>query len=278
MIDTSVTPDPSRTHQVKSHLRPTRRSSHCPRDRVSGIVRAAAASAGLEPKHFHQLVRSTTTMSKARHARPRPRRSRNVVRAVSVAGIGVGLTVAGTGAAFASGDYTVKAGDTLSEIAAANGTSWRELARLNNLENPDLILIGQELSLSGAATSPRRSDRVEKKAERRGTKTEKFERRSRKTDRSERSERRSSRSEGGRANLSGAWAKVAQCESGGNPRAVNPSGKYHGLFQFDRRTWRSVGGSGKASDDSASEQLMRAKKLYAQRGASPWPNCGRYLR
>jgi resuscitation-promoting factor RpfB len=218
-------------------------------------------------------------MSKARHARPRPRRSRNAVRAVSVAGIGVGLTVAGTGAAFASGDYTVKSGDTLSEIAAANDTSWQRLAELNGLENPDLILIGQELSLSGAATtrSERRSDRAEK-SERRGTKTEKAERRSPRAEKSQRSERRSSRSEGGSGNLSGAWAKVAECESGGNPRAVNPSGKYYGLFQFDRSTWRSVGGSGSPSEASAGEQLMRAKKLYAQRGSSPWPNCGRYLR
>lgn len=215
-------------------------------------------------------------MSKARHARPRPRRSRNAVRAMSVAGIGVGLTVAGTGAAFASGDYTVKSGDTLSEIAAANDTSWQRLAEINGLNNPDLILIGQELSLSGAATttrSERRSDRAEK-SERRGTKTEKAERRSQRT---EKSERRSSRSEGS-GNLTGAWAKVAKCESGGNPRAVNPSGKYYGLFQFDRRTWRSVGGSGSPSNASAGEQLMRAKKLYAQRGSSPWPNCGRYLR
>jgi resuscitation-promoting factor RpfB len=217
-------------------------------------------------------------MSKARHARPRPRRSRNAVRAVSVAGIGVGLTVAGTGAAFAAGDYTVKAGDTLSEIAAANDTSWQRLAEINGLENPDLILIGQELSLTGPASthSPRRSDRAEK-SERRGTKTEKFERRSRKTERSERSER-PSRSERSSGNLTGAWAKVAECESGGNPRAVNPSGKYHGLFQFDRQTWRSVGGKGSPSDASASEQLKRAKRLYAERGASPWPNCGRYLR
>jgi resuscitation-promoting factor RpfB len=50
------------------------------------------------------------------------------------------------------------------------------------------------------------------------------------------------------------------------------------LHQFDRRTWRSVGGSGNPAKASAAEQLMRAKKLYAQRGASPWPVCGKYLR
>ena len=39
--------------------------------------------------------------------------------------------------------YTVKSGDTLSEIAASYGVDWREMARLNNLENPDLIYPGQ---------------------------------------------------------------------------------------------------------------------------------------
>jgi hypothetical protein len=60
--------------------------------------------------------------------------------------------------------------------------------------------------------------------------------------------------------MSRAWRHVAECESGGNPRAVNPAG-YYGLFQFDRRTWRSVGGSGNPANASASEQLMRAKRL-----------------
>lgn len=39
--------------------------------------------------------------------------------------------------------YTVKSGDTLSEIAASYGVDWHEMARLNNLENPDLIFPGQ---------------------------------------------------------------------------------------------------------------------------------------
>jgi len=39
--------------------------------------------------------------------------------------------------------YTVKSGDTLSEIAAGYGVDWHEMARLNNLDNPDLIFPGQ---------------------------------------------------------------------------------------------------------------------------------------
>jgi nucleoid-associated protein YgaU len=40
---------------------------------------------------------------------------------------------------------TVRPGDTLSEIGAQLGVSWRELARINHLDNPDLIFPGQVL-------------------------------------------------------------------------------------------------------------------------------------
>jgi uncharacterized protein YabE (DUF348 family) len=72
------------------------------------------------------------------------------------------------------------------------------------------------------------------------------------------------------------WGALAGCESGGNPRAVNPAG-YYGLYQFSVATWRGVGGSGLPHQASAGEQTYRAKLLYAARGRSPWPNCGRLL-
>ncbi|MFD4660575.1 transglycosylase family protein [Kitasatospora sp. NPDC058444] len=50
----------------------------------------------------------------------------------------------------AKGDYTVKAGDTLSSIAAAQGLDWHDLYQ-NNAKviggNPDLIFPGQTLSI-----------------------------------------------------------------------------------------------------------------------------------
>ncbi|MDI2128783.1 resuscitation-promoting factor [Yinghuangia seranimata] len=73
------------------------------------------------------------------------------------------------------------------------------------------------------------------------------------------------------------WAAMAQCESGGNPKAIDPTGTYHGLYQFDAGTWRSMGGTGVASQAPAAEQTYRAKLMYVQRGASPWPVCGRKL-
>jgi murein DD-endopeptidase MepM/ murein hydrolase activator NlpD len=191
-----------------------------------------------------------------------------VVRTLSIAGLGAGITAAGAGAAFAA-DYTVKPGDTLSEIAQANGADWHHLAELNHLKNPDLILIGQTLQLDGVKKTAVTQRRTIKKP----TTVKKTPRKVRAT----RSETRAPATVSVKANLSGAWAKVANCESSGNPRAVNPAG-YYGLFQFDKQTWRSVGGSGNPANASAAEQLMRAKKLYAQRGASPWPVCGRFLR
>jgi uncharacterized protein YabE (DUF348 family) len=73
------------------------------------------------------------------------------------------------------------------------------------------------------------------------------------------------------------WAALAQCESGGNPRAVNPAGPYYGLYQFNAGTWHSVGGKGIPIDWPGREQTYRAQLLYRERGASPWPVCGRNL-
>jgi uncharacterized protein YabE (DUF348 family) len=71
------------------------------------------------------------------------------------------------------------------------------------------------------------------------------------------------------------WAALAKCESGGNPKAVNPSG-YYGLYQFSLATWHSVGGSGNPIDASAAEQTSRAEILYNKAGAGQW-TCGSHL-
>ncbi|MFI2204430.1 ubiquitin-like domain-containing protein [Streptomyces sp. NPDC020192] len=73
------------------------------------------------------------------------------------------------------------------------------------------------------------------------------------------------------------WRGLAACESGGRPAAVDASGTYGGLYQFDTHTWHSLGGSGRPQDASAEEQTFRAKKLYVRRGATPWPHCGARL-
>jgi len=76
------------------------------------------------------------------------------------------------------------------------------------------------------------------------------------------------------SHANGTLDRIAACESGGNPRAVDPSGKYRGKYQFDYQTWAGVGGSGDPAAASEQEQDMRAGILYSQRGPAPWPICG----
>jgi LysM repeat protein len=63
-----------------------------------------------------------------------------------------GRHAAPSGKHAATGDYTVASGDTLSTIAAANGTTWQALYAHNSDVvggNPDLILPGEVLSRAG---------------------------------------------------------------------------------------------------------------------------------
>jgi len=68
-------------------------------------------------------------------------------------------------------------------------------------------------------------------------------------------------------------ARIARCESGGDPTAVSADGQYRGKYQFDRATWERLGGTGDPAQASEAEQDRLAAKLLAQSGTSPWPNC-----
>ncbi len=80
------------------------------------------------------------------------------------------------------------------------------------------------------------------------------------------------------------WAAMRDCESGGDYSITNPSGKYRGAYQFDRSTWNSVAerhapalvGVDPAAASPADQDAM-ALALYSERGARPWPHCGRHL-
>ena len=167
--------------------------------------------------------------------------------------------------------HTVVSGEYLSKISAARlGTAdrWVELFAFNRdvLQNPNLIEVGQVLKIptepvpippdllasAAASSSPSRSS----------------------SSGGQSSNTRStgaSRSSGG-GGAGGDLASIRACESGGDYGAV--SGQYRGAYQFDQQTWESVGGSGDPAAASPAEQDARASALKAQRGSSPWPNCG----
>lgn len=80
------------------------------------------------------------------------------------------------------------------------------------------------------------------------------------------------------------WEALRQCESNGNYAITNPSGRYRGAYQFDRPTWNSVAeryapnlvGVDPAAASPADQDGM-AYALWSERGAQPWPHCGRHL-
>lgn len=78
--------------------------------------------------------------------------------------------------------------------------------------------------------------------------------------------------------VGGGWAALRDCEAGSSGGyAANTGNGYYGAYQFDLRTWQSVGGTGYPHQAPPQEQDMRAQRLYQQRGAAPWPNCGRHI-
>ncbi|GAB2816785.1 peptidoglycan DD-metalloendopeptidase family protein [Comamonas piscis] len=51
------------------------------------------------------------------------------------------------------GYYTVKPGETLMRIASDNGQNWRDIARWSNLDNPNVIEVGQVLRVVPPVTT-----------------------------------------------------------------------------------------------------------------------------
>ena len=50
------------------------------------------------------------------------------------------------------GYYSVKAGDTLIRIGLDSGQNWRDIARWNNVDNPNLLEVGQVLRVAAPGT------------------------------------------------------------------------------------------------------------------------------
>ncbi|MEU9449159.1 transglycosylase family protein [Streptomyces sp. NPDC048277] len=100
----------------------------------AGATGSAPESASVTTKSSTEsATRSTTTTRKSTPAAKAPQRSTTP-----------------TGRASAKGDYTVREGDTLSEIAERHGTTWQRLYAANKAvigDDPNLIVPGQRLAL-----------------------------------------------------------------------------------------------------------------------------------
>lgn len=152
---------------------------------------------------------------------------------VIVAAFVINPNIASAHANAATGTYTVRPGDTLSKIAAAQHLgSWQTLYNANRdrIRNPNLIYVGQVLVLPGnsvaappAPAPPAPVPVPPAPAPAPGNITTII------TNAAVRYGQSPS-----------AMIAVAQCESSFNPNAVNPSSGASGLFQFLPSTWRTT--------------------------------------
>ena len=76
--------------------------------------------------------------------------------------LGVADTAPDAGAAQGVTVYTVKKGDTLSQIAAKYGTTYQAIAAFNGIKNPNVIRVGQKIKIpvSTAPAALKKGDRV----------------------------------------------------------------------------------------------------------------------
>jgi LysM repeat protein len=160
-------------------------------------------------------------------------------------------------------DYTVVAGDTLSQVSArfcGTPADYPSLAAASGIANADLIYPGQSIKLAchhatviltadsrpgGGNTAPPASGALAPSSQ--------------------------TAAAGG---MSAFEVCVISRESGGNPQAVNPSSGAGGLFQFLPSTWAALGYAGGypggAQTAPVSVQQAAFAKLYAEAGTSPW--------
>ncbi len=153
-------------------------------------------------------------------------------------------------AAQAASSYTVKSGDTLSKIANANGTSWQALWAVNRtrVSNPNVILVGQQLVLTGSDSSPPADEPAPDPQP--------------------------------ESSNDPVWDRLAQCESSGD-WSINTGNGYYGGLQFDIDTWNEHGGleyAPRADRATKAQQIAVATYLRDSRGGyGSWPACAAKL-
>jgi LysM repeat protein len=192
--------------------------------------------------------------------------------------IGVTISLHGAPAHHVPGHYTVRPGDTLSEIAHqeyGSRADWPALWWTNRhqISNPNAIAAGQKLRLSTwhphkawvrraamAAAGPTLAAAP--------------------TSSSSYSQSPSSlpvAASSYPASSGGVnWSAIAACESGGN-WSTNTGNGFSGGLQFSQGTWDAYGGgqySSSAAGASESQQIAVAQRVLAGQGIGAWPVCG----
>ena len=186
-------------------------------------------------------------------------------------------TIAGATVVANADTVTVKAGDTVSELAQKYNTTVNTIQQLNNLSNPNLIFVGQQLKVNndnnGQAVAQQNTNNnaqaAQQQATSQNTQAQASTQQAAQQSASQNTQAQASNNSNYNSSVSGsdaaAKAWIAQHESSNNYNARN--GQYVGAYQLSASY---LGG-----DYSPAHQDEVANQYVAQRYGS-WTNAQRF--
>ena len=182
-------------------------------------------------------------------------------------------TIAGATVVANADTVTVKAGDTVSELAQKYNTTVNTIQQLNNLSNPNLIFVGQQLKVNndnnGQAVAQQNANNNAQAAQQQATSQNTQVQASTQQAVSQNTQAQASNNSNYSSNVSGsdaaAKAWIAQHESSNNYNARN--GQYIGKYQLSASYLNG--------DYSPANQERVADQYVAQRYGS-WTNAQRF--
>ena len=186
-------------------------------------------------------------------------------------------TIAGATVVANADTVTVKAGDTVSELAQKYNTTVNTIQQLNNLSNPNLIFVGQQLKVNndnnGQAVAQQNTNNnaqvAQQQATSQDTQAQASTQQAAQQSASQNTQAQASNNSNYSSNVSGsdaaAKAWIAQHESSNNYNARN--GQYIGKYQLSASYLNG--------DYSPANQERVADQYVAQRYGS-WTNAQRF--
>lgn len=186
-------------------------------------------------------------------------------------------TIAGATVVANADTVTVKAGDTVSELAQKYNTTVNTIQQLNNLSNPNLIFVGQQLKVNndnnGQAVAQQNTNNnaqvAQQQATSQNTQAQASTQQTAQQSASQNTQAQASNNSNYSSNVSGsdaaAKAWIAQHESSNNYNARN--GQYIGKYQLSASYLNG--------DYSPANQERVADQYVAQRYGS-WTNAQRF--
>jgi LysM repeat protein len=192
--------------------------------------------------------------------------------------IAVTITLNPAAARHGHDSYTIRPGDTLSQIAArayGSAADWPAIwwANRRQAPDPDMITTGQRLALPSSHQVPPWLARAALAAAAAARPAPAAPAGAAPADPAAPAPAASpAPASSGGAN----WSAIAACESGGNWAASTGNGFYGGL-QFTQQTWLANGGGRYASSANLAtpaQQIAVAQNVLASQGIGAWPVCG----